>query len=140
MLVSPRIAGLRQHRGQVVGTAAWEPIISAQDCDRIVARLDQQATSGRRAPRRYLLTGLLRCGRCENRLYSSARETTRRYVCSAGPDHGGCGRLSAIAAPVEELIAEAVLYRLDTPDLAAALAGRAAGNAEAAALAEHACL
>ncbi|MFL6137478.1 MAG: recombinase family protein [Frankiaceae bacterium] len=137
MLASPRIAGLRQHRGQVVGKAMWEPIINEQDRDRIVGRLDQQATSGRRAPRNYLLTGLLRCGRCGNRLYSSARETTRRYVCSAGPDHGGCGRLSVIASPVEDLIADAVLYRLDTPDLARALAGRAAGNADAAALAEQ---
>ncbi|MFL5493449.1 MAG: zinc ribbon domain-containing protein, partial [Gemmatimonadales bacterium] len=79
----------------------------------------------------------MRCGRCGNRLYSSAREATRRYVCSAGPDHGGCGRLSVIAAPVEDLIAKAVLYRLDTPDLARALAGRAAGDAEVAALAEQ---
>ncbi|MFL6138517.1 MAG: recombinase family protein [Frankiaceae bacterium] len=137
MLASPRIAGLRQHRGQVVGKAAWEPIISEQDHERVLTRLDQQAASGRCAPRRYLLTGLLRCGRCGNRLYSSAREATRRYVCSAGPDHGGCGRLSVIAAPVEDLIAKAVLYRLDTPDLARALAGRAAGDAEVAALAEQ---
>ena len=33
------------------------------------------------------------------------------------------GGLTVVAAPVEELIAEAVLLRLDTPKLAAALSG-----------------
>jgi hypothetical protein len=41
------------------------------------------------------------------------------------------------APPVEELIADAVLYRLDTPELAAALTGKAADDAHAAALAEQ---
>jgi hypothetical protein len=36
-----------------------------------------------------------------------------------------------VAAPVEELIAQAVLYRLDTPELADALAGRAASDSQA---------
>jgi len=123
---SPRIAGLREHRGQVIGPAAWEPIISEADL----------AVSGRRAPRRYLLSGLLRCGRCGNTLFSSARATRRRYVCVGGPDHGGCGRLTVVAPPVEELIADAVLYRLDTPELADKLAGRSAADADSAAMAE----
>jgi hypothetical protein len=36
-----------------------------------------------------------------------------------------------MSEPVEELITEAVLYRLDTPELAAALAGAASEDAEA---------
>ena len=35
----------------------------------------------------------------------------------------GCGAIAIIAEPLEGLIAEAVLYRLDTPELAAGLAG-----------------
>jgi site-specific DNA recombinase len=62
--------------------------------------------------------------------------TTRRYVCLSGPDHGGCGRLTVVAGPLEELIAAAVLYRLDTPALADAVAGRAAQDEQSAALAE----
>lgn len=46
----------------------------------------------------------------------------------AGPDHGGCGRLTVVAAPVEDLLARAVLLRLDSPDLADALSGRAGGR------------
>ena len=89
-----------------------------------------------RAPRRYLLSGLLRCGRRATTLYSSARKTTRRYVCLSGPDHQGCGRITVVAEPLEALVTEAVLYRLDTPELADALAGRSRADAEAAGLAD----
>lgn len=136
VLASPRIAGLRQHRGEVIGEAVWEPIITLADRDKILARMEARKTSGRRAPRRYLLSGLLRCGRCHKTLYSAARATTRRYVCLSGPDHGGCGRLTVVAGPLEELVTEAVLYRLDTPELAGALTGRQRADRQAADLAD----
>ena len=136
MLRSGRIAGLREHRGEVVGPAVWEAIITEQERARVLARMAAAKVSGRRPPRRYLLSGLLRCGRCGNTLYSSARKTSRRYVCLSGPDHGGCGRLTIVAGPLEELVTAAVLYRLDTPELADALAGRAAQDEQAAALAD----
>ncbi len=76
-------------------------------------------------PRSYLLTGMLRCGRCGNKLFSALRDQdTRRYVCLSGPDRGGCGRLTVVAEPVEALITEAVLFRLDTTGLADAIEDR----------------
>ena len=78
---------------------------------------------------------MLRCGKCQGVLYSSPRQDTRRYVCLSGPDHGGCGRLTVVAAPVEDLITRAVLLRLDSPELADALSGRAAADEHTAALA-----
>jgi len=137
MLSSGRIAGLREHRGAVVGKAVWEPIITEDDRRAVLARMAASRTSGRRTPQRYLLTGLLRCGKCEGRLFSQPRKTTRRYVCISGPDHGGCGRLTVTADPLERLIADAVIYRLDTPALADALAGRAAADDQIAAVAER---
>ena len=136
MLVSPRMAGLRQHRGEVIGKASWDPIITERDRDRVIALLEQKRTSGRRAPRSYLLTGMLRCGRCEHTLYSSRRVNSRRYVCVGGPDHHGCGRLTVVADPLEQLVAAAVLYRLDTPEMGDVIAGRTAQDEQAAALAE----
>jgi DNA invertase Pin-like site-specific DNA recombinase len=125
ILISARIAGLRTHRGQVVGPAVWDAIITEDEHRRVLATYAQKKVSGRRTPQRYLLSGMLRCGKCGSTLYSSAREHTRRYVCISGPDHeGGCGRLTVVADPLERLIADAVLYRLDTPELADALAGR----------------
>jgi len=135
LLASGRIAGLRDHQGRVLGRAVWEPIITEQTRARILARLSEPKRTGRRSPRRYLLSGLLRCGKCDGGLFSAARQDTRRYVCLSGPDHGGCGRLTVVAAPVEDLIARAVLLRLDSPELADALAGRAAADEHTAALA-----
>ncbi len=67
---------------------------------------------------------MCRCGLCGTKMFSVPRFETRRYLCRSGNDFGGCGRMAIAAASLEVLIAEAVLYRLDTPELAAALAGR----------------
>lgn len=147
ILTSARLAGLRAYKGETF-PAVWPPIISMEDHHRITALYATKKNSGRRTPQRYLLSGLLRCGRCGNRLYSSARRegtsmgprngkprltarATRRYVCSSSPDHGGCGRLTIVAEPVERLLVDAVLYRLDTPELAAVLAGKNSDDAVA---------
>jgi site-specific DNA recombinase len=151
ILVNPRYAGLMTHRGQVVGPGKWEAIIDEDTHRRILVTIAAKKASGRRTPQTYLLTGLLRCGKCGNRLYSSARQegasngvnrapvrtTRRRYVCMSGPDHGGCGRLTAVAEPVEQLVTDAVLYALDTPELAAALSGKDSPDEQSRALASE---
>ncbi|GAB4701171.1 hypothetical protein MOKP118_46990 [Mycobacterium avium subsp. hominissuis] len=139
ILCSGRIAGLREHHGQVIGEAAWPAIITPAQRDQVLARMAGRALTKTRAPRTYLLSGLLRCGRCGNRLYSQARHVNpenrvRRYVCLSGPDQGGCGRLTVVAQPVEDLLTDAVLTRLDSPALADALAGKASVDADVAAL------
>ena len=134
MLKSPRIAGLRSHNGIVVGDAMWPAIITPEQHRQIVAMYGRKTPNGKRSPRRYLLSGMLRCGKCGNKLFSSARRDTRRYVCMSGPDHGGCGRLTIVAAPVEEWIAEAVLMRIDSPAMNDALKGRAAADERSGAL------
>jgi len=134
VLTSPRTAGLREARGEIVGPAIWQPIISTELRLRLLAAFEEKTASGRMPPRRYVLSGLLRCGRCGERLYSARRRESRRYVCQSGPDHGGCGHLTVVADPLEILIADAVLYRLDTPDLADALSGRARQDEDTARL------
>lgn len=134
ILTSGRIAGLRDHNGKPAGTAVWPALITLAQHEQILALQRSKQRQGRRAPRRYLLSGLLTCGRCGNRLYSAARQDTRRYVCQKGPDHGGCGRLTVVAGPVEEWIAAAVLMRLDTTAMADVLAGRAAADERQSAL------
>lgn len=127
-LANPRIAGLRAHNGVVVAKAVWPAIITEEQRAQIMAAMERRKVSGRRTPRRYLLSGLLRCGNCGHKLYSSARRDSRRYVCSSSPDHGGCGHLTVVAGPVEEWLAEAVLMRLDSPAMEDALAGRAVAD------------
>jgi DNA invertase Pin-like site-specific DNA recombinase len=141
MLTSARISGRREHHGEVVADGVWPGIISAEDSDRLRAirsRAGGSAPSGR-TPRRYLLTGgLLRCGLCDTPMVSRPRtDGTRRYVCAAGPGFGGCGRMATVADPIEHLVAQAVLHRLDTPELAAALTDARQANAEHAHLADQ---
>ncbi|GAB3992344.1 recombinase family protein [Nocardioides marmoraquaticus] len=128
MLTNPRYAGLRAHNGVVVGPAIWEAIITEDEHQRVLARYAAMKNSNRRTPQTYLLSGMLRCSLCGVRLYSSRRKDRRRYVCMKGPDHGGCGRMTIVAEPLERFLADAVLYRLDTPEMADALAGRSSAD------------
>lgn len=57
MLASARTPGLREHRGEVVGPAIWEAIISEDEHRRIQARMIEKTMAKRRTPQRYLLTG-----------------------------------------------------------------------------------
>ena len=136
MLMAPRLSGQRAFRGEIVAKGDWDAILTPEDTAQLNAILGDPARTTRRTVRRYLLSGgLLRCGLCGAKLVSRPRSGgARRYVCAKGPGLAGCGRISLMADKVEELITEAVLYRLDTPELAAALAGAASKDAEAEAV------
>ena len=125
MLRSARISGQREHRGEIVATAQWPAIIAPEQTTRIRALFDDPSRQATRAVRRYVLKGLLRCGECGAVLVSRPRDDgSRRYVCARGPQYDGCGRCSALAEPLEEFVTEAVLWRLDTPELAATMRGQ----------------
>jgi hypothetical protein len=128
VLMSSRIAGQRSYRGEVVAPGRWEPIIAPEESAAVRAILGDPTRFTRRTVRRYLLSGgLLRCGHCNAVLVARPRtDGTRRYVCATGPNFTGCGRIAILAEPLEHLIAEAVIHRLDTPELAVAMNGRAA--------------
>lgn len=131
VLVSARISGQREHHGEIIGPAQWAAIITPDETARLRAYLSDPARKTGRAPRLYLLAGLLRCSHCGAVLVARRNNLgARRYICAKGPGHTGCGRLVITAEPVEALIQEAVLYRLDTPELAAALRGEAAKDDE----------
>lgn len=124
MLLSARIGGMREHQGEIVATGTWPAIITAAESAQLRAMLTDASRRTNRSARRYLLTRLLRCGLCKQTLVSRpTANDTRCYVCAKGPASGGCGRMSVRAQALEEFVIESVLYRLDSPDLAAALAG-----------------
>jgi DNA invertase Pin-like site-specific DNA recombinase len=134
VLRSARISGQREHKGEIVGPAMWPAIITPEQTARIRALLDDPSRRTNRTARRYLLSGLLVCGRCTHTLYSHPRRGQRRYACKSTPGFGGCGQMTILANPTEQLIADAVQYRLDSPALADALAGRVADDSHAAVL------
>jgi site-specific DNA recombinase len=125
MLLSARIAGLREHHGVVTAEAVWPGIIDRDTHERLRAILidpGRQKFNGIDA-RRYLLSGFLVCGRCGRKLVARPRgDRRRRYVCASGPNFGGCGKTGRLAEPVEHLVVEWVLRQLSGPALSAALA------------------
>lgn len=137
LLLNPRYAGQRALNGEIIGPAAWPAIIPISQHERLRAMLTDPGRRTNRSARSYALSGMCRCGRCGSVMYSqSDPEHGRRYLCRSGHDFGGCGRMGIKAGPVEEMVADLVLYRLDTPELARALAGRAQDPAEAVRLRE----
>src|SRR5207237_1423367 len=62
MLAGARLAGLRVHEGEVVGEAAWPPILDRQTHEQLVAVLgDPRRGCKRGRPPLHLLAGMLRC-------------------------------------------------------------------------------
>ncbi len=86
----------------------------------------------------FLLTGgFAHCGLCGVKLIGMRRETgVRTYACQANPDKNGCGGVHCIAEPLEALVTEAVMIRLDTPELARLVSRGKAGPANPVADAE----
>lgn len=126
ILVNPRTHGVRVHLGQPIGPGAWEPIITPAQGEALTRMLTDPARLTNRTARSYLLSGMCRCWKCGSRLKSGSRRGVRRYVCAPNAaGDGGCGGTSVVAEAVDQIVAEAVLIRLDSPDLHDALAGRA---------------
>lgn len=125
MLKSGRISGQREHRGEIVADAEWQGIISKQEGERLRAILSDPSRRKNGHARRYLLAGMLRCGRCGEPLVSRPRDDgRRRYVCGRRPGSDACGKMAVVADELEDLIVETVLYRLEGPDLVRALASQ----------------
>jgi site-specific DNA recombinase len=129
MLASRRIAGLREHRGELVGDAAWPAIIDRDTHDRLRAILT--GPHRRRDPvvRSYMFAGIAVCGRCGTKLVAAKNNGARAYRCAT--DRGGCGKLAVKAGEVHEkgrpgsgfegVVVEAMFAELDKPKMKAAI-------------------
>lgn len=126
LLASGRICGWREHHGVLTAEAEWPAILDAATGARLRRLLADPARnlSGGANARSYLLSGLVRCGRCGARMTAAPVVRKggryRRYACLK--DRGGCNRCGIGAEPLEELIVEAVLLRLDGAALASTVA------------------
>ena len=129
VLSRKRLIGIRVHRG-VEHPAAWPPILLLEEWEMVQAAL-RSSYRRRNKGRTYLLTGLMECGACGKPLLGDAhpnragQESKQRYSCHKGDNYDGmvgCGKVSRLAEPIEILVSEAVLYRLESEDLAALLA------------------
>lgn len=119
VLTNPRQAGMRVHRGEVVGPGQWPAVLAGDTHRRLVAVLADPTRRRRTPPRRQEWTGFIRCGRCGAPLDRDSVRGTPTYRCHRRPGREGCGGLSVTALALEELILEAVLQRTDEAELSA---------------------
>jgi DNA invertase Pin-like site-specific DNA recombinase len=89
----------------------WTPILKREVVEDIRRRLtDPSRRTSRRRPIS-LLTGVVRCSKCDSPMSYSfdKRYSKGRYVCSAQPGLGRCGGTAIMAAPIDEMVTAAVL-------------------------------
>jgi site-specific DNA recombinase len=124
LLAQPRLAGLREHRGKVMGEATWPAIIDRETHERLRAMFDRRRNGPASRPARWLLSGLLRCSKCGASLTAQKQNTrggTPRYACPPRTV-GGCAGVTVRAELVETEATRLVLDYLDSQDFARALA------------------
>lgn len=144
-----RNAGLREHNGVIVGKGTWPPLVSEETWRAALAVMDAPGrTPGRKAVRKHLLTGVLRCGVCGGHL--SGQWTMKRTGGSPGRPKAGetkvhpgkkahaityacksCRRCGIRAANVEPLVYKLIGGRLARPDAVDLLKADAHDAAEA---------
>jgi hypothetical protein len=118
VLISPRIAGLREHNGEVVGTAVWPAIIDGATHDRLVGLLSnperRPANYGR--PRVHPLAGLLYCGSCDGPLVTYLQpKQGRGYGCRKDENPVCPARVRIAAEPLEAYIEGYVIDQWRNP-------------------------
>ncbi|MDL9944221.1 recombinase family protein [Gordonia sp. ABSL11-1] len=130
ILESPTYAALRVHKGEVVGDATWEPIISREDHQRLVALFaDPSRLTHRGAEPKWLLTGVAVCGECGGAIRRQKNRGFDAYLCK------DAFHVSRNVVPVDEYVTEAVIRRLESQALLGDLAD---ANTELRAAMDHA--
>lgn len=146
MLASAKISGRREHRpngsyagtrplcGEIVGAPdeddenGWPAIITPADSDRLRTLLSNPGRRTSPGPgRKYLLSGILVCGRCERPMVARPRSEVLkgfRYLCRNDPGARGCGRMMIHGPGTDEEIRGRVLVALDNPEMVARLQQR----------------
>lgn len=135
MLQRPGYAGLRTHQGEIIGEAAWEPLIERAQWDELQRLFaDPARVSGRGEHRaQHLLSGIARCAVCGSKLRPTVtrsgqrtrndgtRPPTKRYrtyACTAGATVKGAGfHVSMSADLLDDFVTKIVVRRLSQPDV-----------------------
>jgi DNA invertase Pin-like site-specific DNA recombinase len=108
------VAGLRSHKGEVVGPAVWDAIIPKDRWEGICLRLAQRAGTTDLTLQRWL-NGVLRCSKCGRMLEGSHGNGGPRYWCAT--PRGGCGKIAVKASFVEDEVERQVLDLLSRPKI-----------------------
>ena len=137
-LLAPRTAGLREHRGEVLGPAAWPAILDQTTRKRLVELFARDDRKRQGRPRTYLLSGFATCGRdgCGRPLVGASAGAKRpKYACKKDFGHHGCGQTWIDAPELDKYVQEMVITALSSLGFADALQARLAVDGDTSALA-----
>jgi hypothetical protein len=124
MLTNPRLCGYRTYRGEVLldddghpVIGAWEPINTVEEWEAVCAVVAErkQKYPGRSLARKYLLSGIARCGLCHAKIRGqvnrrrgpNSKGASFSYQCSVV--NGGCGKVGRVGEAVDEFVISLVL-------------------------------
>jgi site-specific DNA recombinase len=114
LLVNPRYAGLKVHRGKVTGTGDWTALIDEDTHRGLVAYLSDPARIKCTSfVRKYIGSGVYVCGRCGGPMraaFPGGKGAARTYVCKT---HQHVVRRGE---PVDEYVERLVLGYLSEPE------------------------
>jgi site-specific DNA recombinase len=114
MLRSYRLAGAIENDGELVITGAVAPILDLETVERLRSVLTARG-NGKRSMGRYLLSGMVKCGRCGYTMQTKYKGDGRRcFKCV--PDGGGCGSMLVRADNLEEHVLKLFIASLNTSD------------------------
>lgn len=133
MLRNPRLAGRSVYRGEVVlddhdqpVRGQWEPLVDDDTFDRLQALLNERGEGkgpgSRPGARRYLLSGLARCGVCRSTMTGvwitnqpeKGKRSTHRYLCAGSTPTVNKHVVTLTGRGLDDLVTEAVLARYAT--------------------------
>lgn len=110
--LNPTNAGMRVHRGEVVGAAKWPGLVTLEQFDRVRAILTDPTRSTRSGDSRarWLLSGIATCGRpeCGGPLRVLNNRGTKTYTCT------WCQKVTRRLEPVDAYVTERVIALLAT--------------------------
>lgn len=121
LLVNPRYAALKTHQGKVIGPGSWTPLIDVDTHKGLVAYLtDPSRVTCRSFERKYIGSGLYRCGICDDGTTMKAampgstaqrpnNRKTRAYVCR------GHSHVLRQGEPVDEYVTAWLIEVLSAP-------------------------
>lgn len=123
LLLNPGYAGLRVHKGQVVGAADWDPLIEPDQHYALVALLTDPARRKQRdVAVRHLLSGIAVCSVCGGELRVIPSRGRLVYICRPRSPSKGLGHVGRDKLRLEEFVTGAIVGWLAREDAAEAFA------------------
>lgn len=117
MMKSPTYAGLRVANGTVIREGTWQPILTLDEHEQLVALLgDPTRKTHRGSEPAWLLTFIATCGVCGSHVTRLRPRGIDMYVCATN----FC--VSRSIKQVDRLVEQAVIERLEAPDVGDLLA------------------